>query len=134
MSGLITLLEKQHVDLISKLKTVKELGVTSEAGQKALLATKASLVAHLKIEDEELYPVLKKAAEEDASLKRMVDRYITEMEKITENTLQFFEKHSKGGSGMEFAKDYGRLVGAISTRMRSEENSLYKKYIEVVSQ
>lgn len=90
-------------------------------------------MAHLKIEDAQLYPVLKQAASKDPSIGQMMDRYLAEMDEISKVALAFFDKYAKGGSGMEFARDYGKLVGTLSTRLRSEENVLYKKFDEIVA-
>jgi len=132
-SQLITQLKKQHAELVKSFEDIKAAGVASAEGQKKLLATKSSLLAHLKIEDAQLYPVLKQAASKDPSIGQMMDRYLAEMDEISKVALAFFDKYAKGGSGMEFARDYGKLVGTLSTRLRSEENVLYKKFDEIVA-
>lgn len=132
MSKLIDELKKQHTVIADTLNKIQSLGITTEEGQKTLLAAKKGLLAHLDKEDKELYPVLHKAAESDASLKQTLDTYAKDMDEISKAALGFFEKYSTGGSGMEFAKDFGRLLGTLSNRIRKEESTLYKKYDELV--
>ncbi len=131
MSKLVDELKKDHSVITETLTNVKELGVTSEEGQKILLAAKSGLLAHLKKEDEHLYPVLNKAAESDVDLKRTLDMFAKDMDEISKGALEFFDKYSTGGSGIEFAKDFGKLFGTLSTRIRKEETTLYKKYDEL---
>lgn len=133
MSVLIDALKQDHVVLVETLNKIKSLGITSEEGQKLLLAAKGALLAHLAKEDKELYPILMKAAETDASLKSTLDLYAKDMDEISKAALEFFHKYSDGGTGLEFAKDLGRLFGSLATRVRKEESTLYVKYNELMS-
>lgn len=128
MSQLIATLTNQHKDLLEGFSEIKKLGVCSKEGQRKLLSLKDALVTHLNKEDRELYPILKRAAESDSDLKRMLDSYLIEMNQITKDVVQFFKKYSHGGEGLEFAKDYGRLVGILTRRTRKEELTIYKKF------
>lgn len=131
MSKLVEELGKEHAVIAETLGKVKSLGLTSEEGQNTLLAAKNGLLEHLKKEDEQLYPVLKNAAESDADLERTLDTFAKDMNEISKAALEFFDKYSTGGSGMEFAKDLGRLFTTLSQRIRKEENILYQKYDEL---
>ena len=132
MSRLIDELKQDHVVLVETLNKIKSLGIASEEGQKTLLAAKGALLAHLAKEDKELYPTLNKAAETDADLKSTLDFYAKDMDKISKGALTFFEKYAGGGSGMEFAKDLGKLFGDLGARVRKEESTIYIKYNELV--
>ena len=131
MSKLIEELRKEHVAIAETLAQVNRLGITSEQGQSLLLDAKSGLLAHLEKEDEQLYPVLHSAAERDANLKRILDLFAHDMDKISKAALEFFEKYSTGGSGVEFAKDFGGLLAALSIRIGREESILYRKYDEL---
>ncbi len=76
----------------------------------------------------QLYPILKNAAEVNKSLNRTLDTFASEMDKITTNALDFFDKYSEGGSGIEFAIDFGRLFGILKNRVYREENVLYQEF------
>ena len=131
MSKLIEELGKEHSVIAEALNKVKSLGFTSEEGQNTLLAAKDGLLAHIKKEDEQLYPVLDNAAESDANLRRTLDTFAEDMNEISKAAYEFFDKYSTGGSGIEFAKDFGRLSATLSQRIRREERILYQTYDEL---
>jgi len=125
---LIDDLKKDHVDIVNTLTKVKELGITTKEGQARLLAAKEGLLAHLKKEDEQLYPYLRKEAETDGGLKNLLETFAKDMDGISKAALDFFAKYASGGSNVEFAKDFGGLTAALSKRIRQEENLLYPEY------
>ncbi len=131
MSKLVEELKKEHTVIVENFKEIKSAGITSKEGQKALFSAQKGLLAHLKKEDEHLYPVLNKAAESDSNLKRTLDLFAKDMDGISKAAFEFFEKYSEGGSGLEFAKDFGRLYATFSQRMRKEESNIYSKYDEL---
>ncbi len=131
MSKLVDELKRDHSVIAETLNKVKSLGITSEEGQNTLLTAKSGLLAHLRKEDTQLYPVLNNAAESDATLKQTLVMFAKDMEGISKAALEFFEKYSTGGSGMEFAKDFGSLIAALSQRIGKEENTIYAKYDEL---
>ena len=131
MSKLIEELEKEHSVIAEALNQVKSLGISSEEGQNTLLAAKGGLLAHIKKEDEQLYPVLNNAAESDDTLQRTLDTFAEDMNEISKAAFEFFDKYSTGGSGIEFAKDFGRLFATLSQRIGREERILYQKYDEL---
>ena len=130
MAGLIAELKKDHTAITGLLERVRDPSVTHDEALKILLSAQASLVAHLKKEDALLYPVLNRAAEGDAGLRRTIAFYAKDMDEITRNTVQFFDTYSRKGSpmGLEFAKAFGNLFATISRRLRSEEGTLYQEF------
>ncbi|MFQ5962816.1 MAG: hemerythrin domain-containing protein [Candidatus Scalinduaceae bacterium] len=70
MTVLIEELKKEHSEIVAALNEVKELGILSKEGQVKLMSAKAHLLTHLKKEDEQLYPALRKEAEHNESLKK----------------------------------------------------------------
>jgi len=131
MSKLIEELKKEHVVISEIFNKIKELGITSKEGQNTLLTAKTGLLAHLKKEDAQLYPVLNKAAARDSNLKRTLDLFAKDMDEISKIAFDFFNKYAKGGSGLEFAKDFGKLYATFTQRIRKEENTIYAKYDEL---
>ena len=134
MSKLVEELKKDHALIAEALNEVKKLGASSAEGQTILIAARSGLLVHLKKEDEQLYPVLNKAAESDSNLKKNLDIFARDMDEITKAAWEFFDKYSTGGSGIEFAKDFGRLYSVLSQRISKEERIIYEKYDELTNQ
>lgn len=128
MSRLIEELKTDHSALVSMLNKVKELGISSVNGQKILVQSKETLLTHLNKEDRDLYPVLRKAAENDKNLRGVIDLFAKDMEIVSKAALDFFNKYSVGRTGIEFAIDYGRFLGDLKIRMKKEEVILYPEY------
>ncbi len=128
MSALIRDLKNEHTIIISALNEVTKLGINTKDGQTKLLDVKDSLISHLQKEDELFYPHLQKAAQTNGSLQNTLEEYEREMEKISKIAIDFFEKYSDGGSGVEFAREFGKLYGTLGKRIKKEESVLYKFY------
>jgi hypothetical protein len=79
MSSLIEGFKKEHSEIIEALKEVKELGVLTEDDQAKLMSVKPSLIEHLGEEDERLYPVLWKEAEQNKKLKEVLKIFTKDM-------------------------------------------------------
>ncbi len=128
MSKLIDELKKEHSLILDTLFKVNVLDVISKEGQDKLFETKSVLLAHLKKEDEKLYPVLRKAAEKDENLKRTLDIYANDMEGISTSAREFLDKYAEGSSGSELANDFGIISVFLYKRIQSEEEVLFKEY------
>lgn len=132
MAKLIKELKKDHEVILAILNKVKELGIGSREGQEKLLSVKNLLLAHIKKEDDQLYKVLNKAAENDSDLKHTIDVFAKDMDNISRVAFEFFSKYINGGSGIEFAKDFGRLYALLGERIRREESIIYARYERLV--
>ena len=131
MSILIEELKKEHSEILATLNEVKEIGIHSKEGQGKLMSLEVSLLAHLGIEDDQLYPTLKKEAEHNSSIKDTLDLFAMDMENVSKTVLEFFEKYSEGFSGMdlkELSEDFDNFLAALTKRIRNEEESLYEEY------
>ena len=128
MSELVSKLKEQHEEILKVLDNVKNVGVASKEGQEKLLAAKNGLIEHLRVEDEEFYKVLRKAAESDMSLSQTLEIFAKDMDRISEQALSFFDKYAHGGSGIDFARDFGSLYAILVSRIRKEENVLFPAY------
>ena len=92
MSKLVNELKQDHQAITNILLELKKVGASSTKGMKLLIQSKTSLLAHLTKEDKQLYPALYEKAQSDLSLKRTLDVFGAEMEKITEFVLDFYQK------------------------------------------
>jgi hemerythrin-like domain-containing protein len=130
MSKLIEELKQEHSELVSMLSKVTEFGIGSKEREDILFSAKNVLLAHLKKEDAELYPFLRKKTENDKNLELILDMFTRDMETVSKTVLAFFDKYSQGDSHseLEFAANFGRLLGLLEVRIQKEENILYKEY------
>jgi hypothetical protein len=131
MSILIEELKKEHSEILATFNEVKELGILSKEGQDKLMSLEVSLLAHLEMEDDELYPTLRKEAEHNNSIKDTLDLFAIDMENVSKIVREFFEKYSEGFSGIdlkELSEDFENLLTALTKRIGNEEESLYEEY------
>lgn len=132
MSQLITKLKNDHKVLVDAFVEIKGLGIAHPEAPKKLMNAKAAMLAHLKIEDVDLYPILRKAAETDMSIKSTLNVLAQDMDVVSKAALDFFAKYEKGGDAMEFSRDYTKIYMALTTRIRREEENLYPIFDKIV--
>lgn len=118
-------LRREHAAIIEALSTVSELGIGTKEGVAVLLGAKHLLLNHLAREDRELYPVLRRAATDNAELRKTIEYFTHDMEAVSQTVLDFFAKYEKGGSGLTFGSDFGKLMAQLSARISREESRLY---------
>ncbi len=128
MSALIERFKREHSKIIAMLKEVKRLGVLSKEGQSRLMSVKESLLEHLKSEDELLYPVLRKEAEQNKELKNVLKLFAMDPEYVSRVVSEFFDKYSGGNIDEGFPVNFESLFAAINARIRNEEESLYQEF------
>lgn len=126
--ALIEQLKNEHALLADVLNKVRDMGIVTKEGHDLLVEAKQGLLNHLALEDRELYPVLRKGAEKSPALAHTMEVFARDMEGITAVALGFFSKYEASGSGLEFAKDIGRLLGALQNRIAKEETILFEEY------
>ncbi|MGR3304034.1 MAG: hemerythrin domain-containing protein [Candidatus Scalindua sp.] len=131
MSALIEELKGEHAEIIAMLNEVKELGIPSKEGQARLMSIKESLLAHIKKEEEQFYPVLRKEAEINKHLESILDLLAVGMMDVSRVALEFFDKYSRGVSGKEFPKELENLLAALGKRIRNEEDILFPEYEKI---
>jgi len=83
MSKLINDLKEEHSKILDVLNEVRTIGINKPEAQELLLSAKQALLAHLEKEDEELYPALRKEAENNFELKKDLINFARDMELIT---------------------------------------------------
>jgi hypothetical protein len=128
MSALIEEFKKEHSEIIAILKEVKKLGIHSEEGRSKLMSAKKHLLKHLNKENEQLYPVLRKAAEHNKNLQNELDIFAIEPEYLSRVVLEFFDEYSGGAIDKDFQINFESLFAALNARIRNEEESLYQEY------
>ncbi len=128
MNTLINDLTNEHHIVIGILNEIASLNITSDEAKEKLKTVKDSLINHIKKEDAQLYPFLKKQAETNTSLKSKLDMFAKDMDIVTKSVFEFFDHYENEESNHEFAKRFGRLVGMLKTRIMKEEKVIYKEY------
>ncbi len=132
MKDLVQSLKAEHVNIVRILTKVRELGIETDEGRRALMAAKNGLLAHLKREDEDLYPALLKAAEDDPILRDALDFFHDDIEGVAKAALKFFEKYEAGDGGADFAADFAadfdRVADVLIQRIQKEESVIYKMF------
>jgi hemerythrin-like domain-containing protein len=130
MAKLIEELKSEHSVMANMLNKATKVITNLNERQEILSSAKAGLLAHIKKEDAALYPVLRKAAEKDENLKIILDMFARDLDTVSKSVFGFFDKYSQGNfhSELDFAVDFGRLLGLLEVRIRKEENILYPEY------
>jgi iron-sulfur cluster repair protein YtfE (RIC family) len=128
MAGTIEEFHKDHERIAGALDEVRRLGIGSAAGREALFAARTLLLHHLELENRILYPALARHATDDPSLQRLLDDFASEMEQVAAQAAAFFDRYSAASGGLEFARDFGRLVAELNRRIRREETLLYPEF------
>ena len=128
MSILIEELKKEHSGIIATLNEVRKLGILSKEGQDKLISVQTSLIAHLEMEDDQLYPILRKQAENNKDLKNTLDLFEMDMENVSTIVQEFFDKYSEEFSGEKLQEDFEKLFASLSKRISNEEAALYEEY------
>lgn len=128
MSVLVQNLKLEHANIVRILTKVSELGVDSGEGRKALMSAKAGLLAHLKHEDEALYPKLFEAAQDDPILEDALEFFRDDLSGVAEAALAFFDKYETGGAEDRFEADFADLVAVLTQRIQKEESVIYKMF------
>ncbi len=131
MSALIEELKREHAKIIAMLNEIKEIGIHSRQGQAMLISAKECLLEHLKKEDEQLYPVLRKEAERNKNLKKEVAMFTMDPEYVSRVVSEFFDKYSGGEIDENFSINFESLLAALNARIRNEEDALYEEYEKI---
>lgn len=119
---------KEHAKILGALLEVFQFDVSSRAGQMKLQELKRVLEAHLKSEDTDFYPVLKKAAETDADLRRELFLFAADMDKIAAETKIFFRKVEADPMDQDIPAEFHRISAMLKSRISREENLLMKAF------
>ncbi len=133
MVNLVDSLKGEHEQLKNLLDRVKALGIGTEEGRQALRGARQAFVDHIAHEDREFYPAFLAAAAGQPAAERMAAQFAAEMTATSKEILAFFDKYKDGGSGMEYARDFGRLSAALFLRWHKEESILYARYTKLAT-
>ena len=130
MSKLIDELKQEHIKIKDVLSKLYDSSLTREQKVNILLKAKTMLMEHLAKEDEQLYPALYKKAETDYFLKRTLDLFAKDTDKVSILINNFFDKYSIIDSldNIEFIKDIAKFMASLKNRITKEEIGIYQSY------
>ena len=118
-------LRDQHAQLYVLLGELQRQGVAGAEGRERLQKAKQAMVAHLDLEDSQLYPAL----HAHSSTTALAGRYAAEMEQLTPALLAFFDAYREGGADPQaFSRSLGQLLAVLQQRISREESRLYPAY------
>ena len=126
MSDYIQLWHKEHAKILEALTELIKLDIFSRAGQMKLQELRRAVESHLTNEDLHLYPLLKKAAENDIGLRRELFLFATDMDQITGEIKAFFRREERDPMSKDIPAEFYKISCAIRSRISREENILMK--------
>lgn len=139
---LVKILQDEHRAILQRLEEIRGAGVNTPIGRRALVDFRPVLYAHLDLEDDELYPLLRSASSHDPELDRRLDAFVGGMEAITglaRDLLDGFDGQQSDApeslaAGLEQVAVFERFFAALRHRIQEEEAVLYREYLRVASQ
>lgn len=127
MLKLIEELKKEHSFIIDTLNKSRKHGVDTERGQNEILSVKDTILAHIRKEDEEFYPVIKKAADSNQRLKELLTEFDKDMNEISRYSIEFFG-HEDAIAGSDLAIELEKFIVILERRILREETFLFAEF------
>lgn len=132
---LIEELQDEHRAILARLESLRVVDVLSHRAAPVLHDAREHLLAHLRKEDESLYPPLREAARSDDDLADRLDAFVGGLETVTQMATEFFQKYDRDdaqpdspGGCAEFIGDFGRFLHVLRQRIDEEEARLFGDY------
>ena len=127
MHKLIEELKKEHSFIIDTLNKSRQHGVDTERGQNEILSVKDTILAHIRKEDEEFYPVLKKASDSNRKLKGLLAEFDKDMNEISRYSFEFFGNENTI-AGSNLAMELEKFIAILERRILREETFLFAEF------
>ncbi len=128
MTNLTSTLILQHLFVSNLLEAAQWIGVEQLDAQRKLRAAKIHLLAHFKLEDTLLYPVLFEAAETNTDLKHTLEFLAKDMAGVSKEVMSFLGQCHNGGKQHQETQDIGNILFLLQTRIRREEDTLFAEF------
>lgn len=130
-------LKQQHAEVLRQVDVI-QAGI--EKADRDLIRSEleklgTALVAHLMLEDRQLYPELERLATENGAehLAVVARQFASNMSRISAALLAFLAKYEKPFTDIAvFKRDWSSVLAALSGRILSEETTLYPLYEKAV--
>ncbi len=129
MTEFIKLLKNDHIVILVLLQKIqKNKNLTVEERKSYLFTAKTIFNNHLLLEDEKLYPEMKKMATENNHVTETVDEFTIGLDKIGMILTSFFNKSDKDLENIHRSSDYSKIIKLLEVRISKEEELLYPLY------
>jgi hypothetical protein len=129
MSALVEKMKRHHQEIVHHLEAIRAANYQKNVAVEELGKAKNLILAHLKLEDAELYPLLKQKGQTDPAIARVAEDFARRMEPLSQEVMAFFERYNLDGGaqdlGIGFVRDLGGMINKLSNRVRQEEGELY---------
>jgi iron-sulfur cluster repair protein YtfE (RIC family) len=130
---LIVELRANHADMVQVLEEARACGDPQQT-RALLFKARDALTAHMELEDDEFYPVLRKHAATDAKLRSTLDILAKDMTEISAFAAAFFHLCANEELDDEdLTLECEQLVTILMARLWKEENILFPRYIKLTS-
>ena len=127
MLKLIEEFKKEHSFIIDTLNRSRKLGIGTEESQNAILSVKDIILDHIKMEDEEFYPVLRETAKSNQKLKNLLAEFDKDMKEISRYFIEFFDNNSVI-TGSDLAMELENFTAILERRILREETFLFAEF------
>jgi hemerythrin-like domain-containing protein len=119
-------LSTEHTELEQALAGIKPRQFRNDEGKSRLVRVHDLLLQHNQEEQQELYPVLNRAASADQRIADHLHRMSDDLSIVTGLAEDFFRKYQQGEPRLiEFATDHGALLTILKIRLKREEQTLF---------
>jgi len=125
---LVAELQAEHGKILSSLQSVRNAGLASEQAGELLHKVQVDLIAHLKKEDDLLYPFLRAHASDSETLSGLLSVLSEEMSEISEFVSEFFELFTTSPQSKKLPGLFLQLGNRLFKRIRLEEGTLYPEF------
>ena len=133
MSKFITELKLEHCQLLKMLESFKKgQGIVGREWKESLFAARELFLAHLKKEDEQLYPLMLDASVTNPDLERTLHVFTEDMKRVSAMTIRFLDKYNTVSGGTNFIQDFAEVEINLRNRIEQEESTLYPEYEKLV--
>jgi hemerythrin-like domain-containing protein len=126
---LIHRLSSEHSEIEQAFAGLRPHQFRTDEGRDRLTRVRDLLRAHAAGEEQELYPVLRRAAAQDGRIAGQLGRLTDDLRIVTGLTDEFFRRYEIGVPQLvEFTTDHAALLAVLRSRLKREEQTIFPLY------
>ncbi len=128
MSEFIDSLRIEHAAIKESLKKISAMDLSSKEARSELIRIKEVFVEHLQKEDDEMYPLLKRASSSDEQLMSILQYMEEEIKLISKFVFIFFDRYSQKTDHAGFDREFSLICSTLIKRIEKEEEVFFPEY------